>query len=67
VSGLLGWASYAVTVQAGGSDHTALAVGAVLGGVTSSCLRTGIDFWPEHRQLNRVAPVPAALLPNQLA
>ena len=65
--GLAGWASYAVTVQAGGSVHTALAVGAVLGSVTSSCLRAGIDFWREHRQLHRVAPAPAGLAPDQLA
>ena len=65
--GLTGWAAYAVTVQAGGSDQTALAVGAVLGCVTSSCLRAGIDFWREHRQLQRVAPAPAALAPDQRA
>ena len=65
--GLTGWAAYAMTVQAGGSDQTALAVGAVLGSVTSGCLRAGIDFWREHRQLQRVAPAPAALAPDQRA
>lgn len=65
--GLTGWAAYAVTVQAGGSDQTALAVGAALGCVTSSCLRAGIDYWRENRQLQRVAPAPAALAPDQLA
>ncbi len=65
--GLTGWAAYAVTVQAGGSDQTALAVGAVLGCVTSSCLRAGIDFWREQRQLQWVAPAPAALAPDQRA
>jgi hypothetical protein len=65
--GLTGWAAYAMTVKAGGSDQTALAVGAVLGCVTSSCLRAGIDFWREQRQLQRVAPAPAALAPDQRA
>ena len=65
--GLTGWASYAVTVQVGGSNHTALAVGAVLGSFTSSCLRAGIDFWREHRQLHRVAAAPPALVPEPLA
>ncbi len=65
--GLAGWATYAVTVQAGGSDHTALAVGAVLGCVTSSCLRAGIDFCREQRQLQRVAAAPRVLVPDQLA
>ena len=65
--GLTGWAAYAVTVQAGGSDHTALAVGAVLGSFTSSCLRAGIDFWREQRRLHRVAAAPLALGPEPLA
>ena len=58
--GLAGWASYALSTQAGGSNQTALGIGACVGSVVGGCVRAGLLHLLENRNRQRVATLAAA-------
>jgi len=55
---LLGWASYAVTMQAGASRRTGLAVGVSVGSAAAACFNTGLRHLLDNRQRQRVVALP---------
>lgn len=57
--GLVGWASYAVTTQAGGSKQDALGVGACVGSMVAACINASLLRLLENRHRDRVVTLPA--------